>query len=83
MERKRIMAGSLRSVGYDEARRVLEVELASGEILEYPAVGREIARRLMDSNSPWSYYRDNIEDEFTPRRAGRARAPGAGDDPFG
>jgi hypothetical protein len=82
MERKRMVAGNLRSVGYDEARRVLEVEMSNGDILEYPAVGREIARRLMESNAPWSFYRDNIEDEFTARRTGRARPPAGGDDPF-
>jgi hypothetical protein len=83
MERKRMVAGNLRSVGYDEARRVLEVEMSNGDILEYPGVGREIARRLMESNAPWSFYRDNIEDEFTARRAGRARPPAGGDNPFG
>jgi hypothetical protein len=82
MERKRMVAGNLRSVGYDEARRVLEVEMSNGDILEYPAVGREIARRLMESNAPWSFYRDNIEDEFTARRTGRARPAAGGDDPF-
>ena len=83
MERKRINSGALRSVGYDPARNLLEVELATGEIVEYAAVGREIARRLMESQSAWSYYRDNIEDEFTARRAGRSVADRGGDNPFG
>jgi hypothetical protein len=82
MERKRMVAGNLRSVGYDEARRVLEVELANGEILEHPGVGKEIARRLMASGAAWSFYRDNIEEEFPARRAGRARPAGAVDNPF-
>ena len=83
MERKRLHGGALRAAGYDEARGVLEVELANGQILEYAAVGREIARRLLESSSPWSYYRDNIEDEFTARPAGRARPAGEGGNPFG
>lgn len=72
----------MRSAGYDEARRVLVVELASGELLEYAGVGREIARRFLDSASPLSFYRDNIEEEFTARSAGRAARPGDADNPF-
>ncbi|MBL8385555.1 MAG: KTSC domain-containing protein [Burkholderiales bacterium] len=82
MERKRLHAGELRAAGYDEARRVLEVELANGQLIEYAGVGREIARRLMTSASPLSYYRDNIADEFTARPAGRVRSSGGDDNPF-
>jgi hypothetical protein len=82
MERKRVVAGNLRSIGYDEARRLLEVELANGDILEHPGVGREIARRLMASGSAWSFYRDNIEEEFPARRAGRGRPSGGAENPF-
>lgn len=31
-------------------------------------VGEEIWRRLSGSRSAWSYYRDNIEEEFTAKR---------------
>jgi len=64
MERKRLLGGELKSAGYDRTRRVLEVELANGNLIEYSNVGAEIARRLLDSHTPWSYYRDNIEEEF-------------------
>ena len=72
MERKRLHGGLLKAAGYDEKRRVLQVELANGQLLEYAAVGREIARLFLESGTPWSYYRDNIEEEFTARPAGRA-----------
>ena len=84
MERKRLHGGVIKAAGYDEKRRVLEVELANGQLLEYSAVGREIARRFLESGTPWSYYRDNIEEEFTARPAGRATPGGSGsDNPFG
>ena len=83
MQRKRLHGGSLKAAGYDEARQVLEIEFANGQLIEYAAVGHEIARRLLESQSPWSYYRDNIEDEFTGRPAGRAPAAAGGDNPFG
>lgn len=82
MQRKRLHGGSLKAAGYDEARQVLEVELTNGQLIEYAAVGREIARRLLESQSPWSYYRDNIEDEFTGRPAGRAQPAGGSENPF-
>jgi hypothetical protein len=31
-------------------------------------VGEEIARRFLSSASPGSYYKDNIQEEFTIRR---------------
>ena len=83
MQRKRLHGGSLKAAGYDEARQVLEIEFANGQLIEYAAVGHEIARRLLESQSPWSYYRDNIEDEFTGRPAGRAQAAAGGENPFG
>lgn len=72
----------MRSAGYDEARGILVVELASGELIEYSGVGREIARRFLASASPLSYYRDHIEEEFTARSAGRAARPGDAVNPF-
>ena len=71
MEMKRINAGKLRAIGYDARERVLRVEFDDGTAIDYDAVGTETWRKLSSSGSPWSYYRDNIEEEFTGRR-GRA-----------
>ena len=82
MQRKRLNSGQLRAAGYDESRRILEVELSNGQVIEYAGVGREIARRLLESSSAWSYYRDNIVDEYSAHPAGRVRPAGAAEDPF-
>jgi len=82
MERKRLLGGQLKAAGYDRVRRVLEVELANGNVVEYANVGAEIARRLLESHSPWSYYRDNIEDEFSGEVVGRVTVSGAPQNPF-
>jgi len=68
IERKPIRRGGIRSAGYDASNRVLEIEFDSGSILQYIGVGAEIARRLLTSAAPASYYRDNIEEEFPSRR---------------
>lgn len=68
MERKRVNATKIRSVGYDTSARLLEVEFSSGSVVQYSGVSPEIHRRLMAAPSPGSYFEDNIEESFTGRR---------------
>ena len=67
MEMRQMNGGSLRAAGYDERSRKLVVELTSGT-LEYGGVPSEVWRRFSTAASAWSYYRDNIEEEYTARR---------------
>jgi hypothetical protein len=69
MEMKKINAGKLRAIGYDARERTLRVEFDDGTAIDYAAVGGETWRKLSSSGSPLSYYRDNIEEEFTGRRS--------------
>ena len=68
MDRKRISASNIRSVGYDARNRVLEIEFSDGGISQYSGVSEEVHRRLMNAPSPSSYFHDNIEENFTPKR---------------
>ncbi|MFA9438625.1 KTSC domain-containing protein [Uliginosibacterium sp. sgz301328] len=68
IERKPIRRGGIRSAGYDRGARVLEVEFDNGSVVQHSGVGDEIGRRFLASASPMSYYKDNIEEEFTIRR---------------
>lgn len=68
MEMTKVSAGKLRAIGYDKATRTLRVELNDGSALEYMGVGESIWLHLNSSGSQWSYYRDNIEEEFTARK---------------
>jgi hypothetical protein len=68
MEMKKLNSGKLRAAGYDARARRLRVQLDDGSTLEYSGVGEEIWRRLSSSAAAWSYYRDNVEEEFTARR---------------
>jgi len=69
MEMKRINSGKLRAVGYDSRTRTLRVEFDNGSVIDYAGVGDEIWRRLSSSASAWSYFRDNVEEEFSGRPA--------------
>ena len=68
MERKRVTAGTVRSVGYDARSRVLEIEFSSGSIVQYERVSPEVHRSLLAAPSISSYFRDHIEEDYTPRR---------------
>lgn len=76
MDMKRINAGKLRAIAYDARERILRVELDDGTAIDYSGVGQEVWRRLStaSSSAAWSFYRDNIEEEFHGKR-GRATTP--------
>ena len=67
MEMKRMTGGSLRAAGYDPSRRVLVVEMTAGTF-EYAGVTAETWRRLSSASSPWSFFRDNIDEEYPAKR---------------
>jgi len=71
MDMKRINAGKLRAIGYDARERILRVEFDDGSAIDYSDVGSEVWRRFSTSGAAWSFYRDNIEEEFAGTR-GRA-----------
>ena len=68
MERKKVNSSQIRSIGYDEQSRILEVELSDGSIWQYSQVPSEVHRRLLAAPSVVSYYRDNVEDDYSRRR---------------
>jgi hypothetical protein len=69
MDMKKINAGKLRAIGYDARERILRVELEDGTAIDYSGVGTAVWRTLSTSGSAWSYYRDNIEEEFSGQRS--------------
>lgn len=67
MEMKKINSGKLRAIGYDARARILQVQLDNGGVLQYDGIGEELWRRFSTSSSVWSFYRDNIEEEFAAK----------------
>jgi hypothetical protein len=68
MDRKKVNSSGIRSIGYEASSQVLEVELTDGSIWQYSKVPSEVHRRLMAAPSAVSYYRDNVEEEYSRRR---------------
>lgn len=85
MEMTKVSAGKLRAIGYDARTRTLRVELDNGSALEYSNVGEDLWRRFKSSGSQWSFYRDNIEEELTPKQVSAKASGGKNplDDLFG
>jgi hypothetical protein len=67
MEMKRLSGGNLRAAGYDERNRTLVVELTAGKF-EYTGVSADTWRRFVGASSPWSFFRDNIDEEYPAKR---------------
>lgn len=68
VEMKKVNAGKLRAIGYDIPARLLRVEFDDGRIIEFSSVPQETWRRLSTSGSMWSYFRDNIEEDYGAKR---------------
>jgi hypothetical protein len=68
MERRKVSSSKVRSVGYDERARVLEVEHSDGSVYQYSGVSQEVHRRLMAAPSIVSFYQDRIEEDFSRKR---------------
>jgi hypothetical protein len=68
IEMIKVNAGKLRAIGYDAKLLTLRIVLDDGSALEYVGVRENIWRNLKSSGAQWSYYRDNIEEEFTANR---------------
>lgn len=67
IEMKKVNAANLRAIGYDEKRRVLVVEQASGTY-EYANVSPEVWRRFSGASSLGSFFKDTIEEDYQKRR---------------
>ncbi len=81
MQMTKVSAGKLRAIGYDPATRILRVELDDGSVVEHSGVGESLWRNLKSASAQWSYYRDNIQDEFTAKRLS-GKAEGTGKNPL-
>jgi KTSC domain len=68
MERKKVSASNIRSVGYDPGSQTLEVEFANGSVYQYSRVSPEMHRKLMNAPSIGSFFKDNVEEDYSARR---------------
>ncbi len=68
MERRKVNSSKIRSVGYDERARMLEVEHNDGSIYQYSGVSNEVYRRMMSAPTIASFYQDRVEEDYSRKR---------------
>jgi hypothetical protein len=60
IERTPVCSSALRSVGYDQEQRVLEIEFTGGEVYQYFDVPAEVHRGLMAAESHGRYFHQHV-----------------------
>ncbi|MEM4204933.1 MAG: KTSC domain-containing protein [Candidatus Methanomethylicaceae archaeon] len=70
MLRHQVESSNLRSVGYDEATRTLEIEFHSGGIYQYYDVPPEVYQELLCAPSLGKYFHAHIRNIYQYKRVG-------------
>ena len=69
MKRQRVISSSIRSVGYDSANQIMEIEFQSGGIYCYYGVPREVYQELLNAPSKGRYFEANVRGTYRYARA--------------
>jgi KTSC domain len=64
MQRQAVESTTMRSVGYDHTKQVLEVEFQSGAVYQYLDVAPAIYMELMVAASKGRYFNSEIRDSY-------------------
>lgn len=70
MERESVNSSNLKSVGYDAAQQVLEIEFHEGGVYRYSGVPEEVYRALLEADSKGSYFVASIKEAYPYDRVG-------------
>ena len=68
LERQSVKSVILRSVGYDERTKVLEIEFHSGLVYQYSGVPLKIYTDLMRSGEIGKYFSDKVRTQFRTKQ---------------
>ncbi len=68
MRRRPVSSSVLRSVGYDDATAILEIEFASGDVYRYFAVPPSVHRALIEAESPGAFFNRSIGPIYPTRQ---------------
>ena len=63
IERTPVRSSALRSVGYDQEQRVLEIEFTNGAVYQYFDVPAEVYRGLMAAESHGGYFHQRVRNK--------------------
>ncbi len=70
MERNAVSSSNIKSIGYDEKSKVLEIEFHGGKVYQYSEVPKQEYMGLMSASSHGSYFHANIKDKYSYTKIG-------------
>jgi hypothetical protein len=69
LNRTPVLSSQIRSIGYDSAQQLLEIEFGSGEIFQYVGVPENVHKKLMSASSHGGYYMKHIIHNYKVKRS--------------
>ncbi|MDD1702513.1 MAG: KTSC domain-containing protein [Methanoregula sp.] len=68
MERQPVQSCILRSVGYDDSMKNMEIEFHSGLVYQYSGVPTKVYTDLMSSSAVGKFFSDKIRNRFRAKQ---------------
>jgi len=68
MERLSVKSRILRSVGYDDSKKILEIEFSSGFVYQYSGVPAKVYADLMHSDEIGKYFSEKVRPKFQTKQ---------------
>jgi hypothetical protein len=76
MLREPVDSSTMKSVGYEAASRILEIEFDSGAVYQYLGVPARIHEQLLEAESKGRYFNSEIRDVYPYVQVSRSGASG-------
>jgi hypothetical protein len=73
MKREAVESTTMRSVGYEPANKVLEIEFESGVVYQYFEVPRKVVEGLLSAESKGRYFNREIREDYECVRVGASQ----------
>jgi hypothetical protein len=70
VERQPVKSRILRSVGYDESTKILEIEFQTGLVYKYSGVPPKVFTDLMHSDEIGKYFSEKVRPRFQTKQVG-------------
>jgi len=68
LERQSVKSVILRSVGYDDSTKILEIEFHSGLVYQYSGVPLKVYKDLMRSGEIGKYFSEKVRTRFRTKQ---------------
>ena len=68
MTRTPVDSSNIKSLGYDNESKALEVEFTNGAVYRYSGVGKRTFEELMETKSKGAFFHENIRGKYSYER---------------